>query len=130
MVYASPHAPLRLRIPRSPPLLRRPSRLLRRRSRGGRLAQERSPPDPGRHLHARRMHPAARAGWGAARLDPDFDWREEAWETLTHELRHHVEWRARAPGLEAYDRAVEANFARQEGERFDPALYLDGDSPA
>lgn len=23
--------------------------------------------------------------------DPEFDWEEEAWETLTHELRHHVE---------------------------------------
>lgn len=23
--------------------------------------------------------------------DPDFDWEEETWETLTHELRHHVE---------------------------------------
>lgn len=23
--------------------------------------------------------------------DPDFDWEGEAWETLTHELRHHVE---------------------------------------
>src|SRR6266516_2529216 len=23
-----------------------------------------------------------------------FDWREETWETLTHELRHHLEWRA------------------------------------
>jgi len=23
--------------------------------------------------------------------DVDFDWEEEAWETLTHELRHHVE---------------------------------------
>lgn len=23
--------------------------------------------------------------------DPGFDWEEEAWETLTHELRHHVE---------------------------------------
>ena len=23
--------------------------------------------------------------------DPNFDWEEEAWETLTHELRHHVE---------------------------------------
>lgn len=23
--------------------------------------------------------------------DPTFDWEEEAWETLTHELRHHVE---------------------------------------
>jgi hypothetical protein len=65
-----------------------------------------------------------------ARLDPEFDWREEAWETLTHELRHHVEWRARAPALEAYDRAAEENFARQEGERFDTAFYLDGDSPA
>jgi hypothetical protein len=65
-----------------------------------------------------------------ARRDPGFDWRNEAWETLTHELRHHVEWRARAPALEAYDRAAEENFARQEGERFDPAFYLDGDSPA
>jgi len=26
-----------------------------------------------------------------AASDPDFDWEEEAWETLTHELRHHVE---------------------------------------
>ncbi len=23
--------------------------------------------------------------------DPDFDWEDETWETLTHELRHHVE---------------------------------------
>ena len=23
--------------------------------------------------------------------DPDFDWEAELWETLTHELRHHVE---------------------------------------
>jgi hypothetical protein len=23
--------------------------------------------------------------------DPAFEWEEEAWETLTHELRHHVE---------------------------------------
>ncbi len=23
--------------------------------------------------------------------DPEFDWEEEIWETLTHELRHHVE---------------------------------------
>jgi hypothetical protein len=64
-----------------------------------------------------------------ARLDPEFDWREEAWETLTHELRHHVEWRAHAPTLDAYDRAVEQNFARHEGERFDPTFFLDGDSP-
>jgi len=65
-----------------------------------------------------------------ARLDADFDWREEAWETLTHELRHHVEWRARAPALEAYDRAAEQNFARHDGERFDPSFFLDGNAPA
>ncbi len=23
--------------------------------------------------------------------EPNFDWEEEVWETLTHELRHHVE---------------------------------------
>jgi hypothetical protein len=64
-----------------------------------------------------------------ARLDSEFDWREEAWETLTHELRHHVEWRARAGALEAYDDAVEANFARHEGEPFDPLFFLGGDAP-
>ncbi|MFA7460635.1 MAG: metallopeptidase family protein [Trueperaceae bacterium] len=26
-----------------------------------------------------------------AAYDPEFDWEAEAWETLTHELRHHVE---------------------------------------
>ncbi len=57
----------------------------------------------------------------------DFDWREEAWETLAHEVRHHVEWKARAPNLEAYDRAAEANYARQDGERFDPHFYRDGE---
>lgn len=62
-----------------------------------------------------------------ARLQPGFDWRSEAWETLTHELRHHLEWRARAPALEAFDRAVEQNFARQDGEPFDPLFYLDGE---
>ncbi|MGH7672583.1 MAG: metallopeptidase family protein, partial [Gemmatimonadales bacterium] len=45
----------------------------------------------------------------------DFDWRAEAWETLTHELRHHLEWRANVAALEAYDWAAEQNFARHEG---------------
>lgn len=26
-----------------------------------------------------------------AAMDSGFDWEDEAWETLTHELRHHVE---------------------------------------
>ena len=63
-----------------------------------------------------------------AGLRDGFDWRGEAWETLTHELRHHLEWRARVPDLEAFDWAVEQNFARQDGEAFDPAFYLDGDA--
>lgn len=58
---------------------------------------------------------------------PEFDWREEAWETLAHEIRHHVEWRARAPDLEALDVAAEQNYARHDGERFDPAFYRDGE---
>lgn len=56
------------------------------------------------------------------------DWRKEAWETLTHELRHHLEWRARAPDLEEFDWAVEQNFARHDGEPFDPVFYLQGES--
>jgi hypothetical protein len=67
----------------------------------------------------------------AARSDPgDFDWRREAWETLTHELRHHLEWRANTAALEAYDWAAEQNFARLEGEPFDPVFYRDGDRVA
>jgi hypothetical protein len=62
-----------------------------------------------------------------AQLQPGFDWRREAWETLAHELRHHLEWRARAPDLEEFDWAVEQNFARQDGEPFDPVFYLQGE---
>ena len=62
-----------------------------------------------------------------ARLHDGFDWRGEAWETLTHEVRHHLEWRARAPDLEQFDWAVEQNFARQDGEPFDPGFYLEGE---
>lgn len=62
-----------------------------------------------------------------AELAEGFDWRHEAWETLTHELRHHLEWRARAPDLEAYDAAAEHNFARADGETFDPVFFLDGE---
>lgn len=65
-----------------------------------------------------------------AGLTPGFDWRQEAWDTLTHELRHHLEWRARAPDLEDFDRAAEENFARQEGEGFDPLFFLAGETPA
>jgi hypothetical protein len=57
----------------------------------------------------------------------DFDWRDEAWETLTHELQHHLEWRARVELLERYDWAAEQNFARHAGELFDPGFYRAGE---
>jgi len=57
----------------------------------------------------------------------EFDWRAEAWETLTHELRHHLEWRANVAALEAYDWAAEENFKRHEGEPFDPVFYRSGE---
>jgi len=60
----------------------------------------------------------------------DFDWRAEAWETLTHELRHHLEWRAHQQGLEEYDRAAEEGYARAEEEPYDPLYYLGGDRVA
>jgi hypothetical protein len=62
-----------------------------------------------------------------AREHSDFNWRLEAWETLTHELRHHLEWRAHAPDLEDFDWAVEHNFARHDGESFDPTFFLSGE---
>jgi hypothetical protein len=62
-----------------------------------------------------------------ARVNGGLDWRAEAWETLTHELRHHLEWRARTPDLEELDWAVEQNFARLDGESFDPTFYLRGE---
>ncbi len=61
-----------------------------------------------------------------ATFDSAFDWEAEAWETLTHELRHHVEWRAQQATLEHYDAAAEANFARQDGEGFDPLFFHEG----
>lgn len=63
-----------------------------------------------------------------ARDREDFNWQEEAWETLTHEIRHHVEWRAREPSLEWLDEAVEQNYARMAGEPFDPTFYRDGEA--
>ena len=60
----------------------------------------------------------------------DFAWRDEAWETLTHELRHHLEWRANEGALEAYDWATDQSFARHDGQVFDPAFYRSGERVA
>jgi hypothetical protein len=61
-----------------------------------------------------------------ARLDPDFDWEGELWETLTHELRHHLENLANEDALEGVDYAMEEAFKREEGEAFDPFYYQFG----
>ena len=65
-----------------------------------------------------------------ARLDPGFDWEEELWETLTHELRHHLESLASDDALEGVDYAMEEAFARAHGEEFDPFYYRAGEEVA
>jgi Zincin-like metallopeptidase len=58
--------------------------------------------------------------------DPHFDWDREIWETLTHELQHHLESLAEEDALEGYDHAAEQHFRRQDGEAFDPYYYRYG----
>jgi hypothetical protein len=62
-----------------------------------------------------------------SRLDPDFDWEEELWETLTHELQHHLESLAADEGLLDLDYAVDQGFLRQDGEPFDALYYRAGE---
>lgn len=72
--------------------------------------------------------------WGSfralAKENPDFDWNNEVWETLTHELRHHLESLAGDDALEDVDRAADETFRRFEGQQFDPWFYQYGDEIA
>lgn len=56
--------------------------------------------------------------WGSFRhiaaADPDFDWEEEIWETLTHELRHHVESLAGDASLIDQDEIDARSFPKRE----------------
>ena len=63
-------------------------------------------------------------------LDPDFDWEYEIWETVTHELRHHLEWLAAEDALEDVDYAMDENFKRFEGEPYDPWFFRYGEEVA
>jgi hypothetical protein len=69
--------------------------------------------------------------WGSftalAERDPDFDWDGELWETLTHELRHHLESLAGDDALEDVDYAADELFKREEGLDFDPWYYQRGE---
>jgi hypothetical protein len=64
---------------------------------------------------------------GLAGRDSDFDWEAEIWETLTHELRHHLESLAGDDALEDVDYAADELFNRQEGLEFDPWYYQKGE---
>ena len=62
-----------------------------------------------------------------ARLDPEFDWEAELWETITHEIRHHRESSAGEDALEDLDWAEDENFKRRAGKPFDPRFYRAGE---
>ena len=62
-----------------------------------------------------------------AREEPDFDWDFEIYETITHELQHHLEHLASEDALEDFDYAVEQNFLRVDGQPFDPFFYREGE---
>ena len=70
--------------------------------------------------------------WGSFRAvaerDADFDWVGEIWETLTHELRHHLESLAGDDALGETDYAAHETFKRQEGLEFDPWYYQHGEA--
>ena len=72
--------------------------------------------------------------WGSfnalSELDREFDWEDELWETLTHELRHHLESLAAEDALEGVDYAADENFKRFEGEPYDPLFYRSGERVA
>ena len=59
--------------------------------------------------------------------DPQFDWDRELWETISHELQHHLEALATEDTLEDFDYAVDQNFKRLNGEPFDPLFFRAGE---
>ncbi len=61
-----------------------------------------------------------------AERNPDFHWEEELWETITHELRHHLEFLAEDDALEGLDYALDETWKRDAGEDFDPWYYQSG----
>lgn len=61
-----------------------------------------------------------------SRLDEEWDWEEELFETVTHEVRHHLESLALEDALEVQDWVEDQNFARREGEAFDPSFHHAG----
>lgn len=65
-----------------------------------------------------------------AELDRNFSWEDEIWETLTHELKHHLESLATEDRLEELDYAADESYRRFDGESFDPWYYRHGEAVA
>ncbi len=63
-----------------------------------------------------------------SREEPEWEWEEEIFETVTHELRHHLESLASEDALEVQDWVEDQNFLRRDGREFDPCFYRDGES--
>ncbi|CAN5694962.1 hypothetical protein BH23GEM9_BH23GEM9_21420 [soil metagenome] len=61
-----------------------------------------------------------------SRLDAGFDWAGELWETLTHELQHHLESLVDDDALGDMDYAADENYKRYQGEAFDPFFFRHG----
>jgi hypothetical protein len=53
-----------------------------------------------------------------ARMTPGFDWEDELWETIRHELQHHLEWRAGLDLLGDEDDVQDDNERRLMGAPF------------
>jgi hypothetical protein len=62
-----------------------------------------------------------------ARLDPQFDWEAEIYETVEHEVRHHLESLANQDQLGGVDYAMDEDFKRAEGLDWDPWYYQRGE---
>ena len=63
-----------------------------------------------------------------ARQDSDFDWEAEIYETVEHEIKHHLESLADEDQLGDVDYALDEDFKRDEGLDWDPWYYQKGDA--
>jgi predicted Zn-dependent protease with MMP-like domain len=61
-----------------------------------------------------------------ARNDRAFDWEAEIYETVEHEIRHHLESLANEDELGGVDYALDEDFKRDEGLDWDPWYYQKG----
>lgn len=56
--------------------------------------------------------------------NPNFDWEAETWETLTHEIQHHVESRAGERGLIEWDiERLEAYRKKKRAEKDNKSFW-------